>query len=94
MELIYLALPNVEMSRLRVAERVVHGGHDIPANDIALCFPRSLRNLLQLFSPLVDQTFCFMNNDRMPELVFQQNAEQRLVFHYEFFQLLQQEAQP
>jgi predicted ABC-type ATPase len=93
-ELIYLALPNAEMSRLRVAERVAHGGHDIPADDIARRFPRSLYNLFQLFSPLADQTFCFMNNDRVPELVFQQNVEQRLVFHHEFFQLLQQEAQP
>jgi predicted ABC-type ATPase len=74
-ELIYLALPSAEMSRLRVAERVVHGGHDIPADDIARRFPRSLHNLFQLLSPLVDQTFCFMNNDSVPELVFQQNAE-------------------
>jgi predicted ABC-type ATPase len=29
-ELIYLALPNVEMSKQRVAERVAHGGHNIP----------------------------------------------------------------
>ena len=29
-ELIYLALPNPEMAKLRVAERVSHGGHDIP----------------------------------------------------------------
>ena len=29
-ELIYLALPSREMSRLRVAERVAHGGHTIP----------------------------------------------------------------
>lgn len=28
-ELIYLALANAEMSRLRVAERVLHGGHQI-----------------------------------------------------------------
>jgi len=27
-ELIYLALPSVAMSRFRVAERVAHGGHD------------------------------------------------------------------
>ncbi|MDP3903316.1 MAG: zeta toxin family protein [Methylococcaceae bacterium] len=92
-ELIYLALPNAEMSRLRVAERVVHGGHDIPAADIARRFPRSLYNLFHLFSPLADQTFCFLNKDRVPELVFQQNAEQRLVFNHEFFQFLQQEAQ-
>jgi predicted ABC-type ATPase len=92
-ELIYLALPNAEMSRLRVAERVAHGGHDIPADAIDRRFPRSLHNLFQLFSPLVDQTRCFMNNDTVPDLVFQQNADQRQVLHDEFFQLLQQEAQ-
>jgi predicted ABC-type ATPase len=92
-ELIYLALPNTEMSRLRVAERVAHGGHDIPTDDIARRFPRSLHNLFQLFSPLVDHTVCFMNNDTVPMLIFQQNAGQRQVLHHEFFQLLQQEAQ-
>jgi predicted ABC-type ATPase len=29
-ELVYLALPNIEMSKKRVAERVKHGGHNIP----------------------------------------------------------------
>ncbi len=92
-ELIYLALPNAQLSRLRVAERVAHGGHDIPADAIARRFPRSLYNFFQLFSPIVDQAYCFMNNDTVPALVFQQNAGQRQVLHYEFFQLLQQEAQ-
>ncbi|MDO9105782.1 MAG: zeta toxin family protein [Methylovulum sp.] len=92
-ELIYLALPSAELSGLRVAERVAHGGHDIPADAIVRRFPRSLHNFFQLFSPLVDQAFCFMNNDNTPTLVFQQNAGQRQVLHHEFFQLLQQEAQ-
>ena len=38
-ELVHLALPLVEMSRLRVAERVSHGGHDIPLKDIQRRFP-------------------------------------------------------
>jgi predicted ABC-type ATPase len=42
-ELLYLALPNVELSRQRVAERVAHGGHAIAPADIARRFPRSLR---------------------------------------------------
>lgn len=50
-ELIYLALPSAEMSRLRVAERVKHGGHDIAAADIARRFPRSLHNLFHRFAP-------------------------------------------
>ena len=37
-ELIYLALPSTEMSKQRVAERVAHGGHNIPAADIARAF--------------------------------------------------------
>ena len=48
-ELIYLALPNIEMSELRVAERVAHGGHNIPLSDIRRRFSRSLRNLFEEF---------------------------------------------
>src|SRR6185295_13953176 len=47
-ELLYLALPSAELSRLRVAERVAHGGHSIADADIARRFPRSLRNLLDV----------------------------------------------
>ena len=43
-ELIYLALPSVEMAKHRVAERVRHGGHAIPARDIERRFLRSLDN--------------------------------------------------
>lgn len=37
-DLYYLALPSVEMSLLRVAERVRHGGHDIPEMIFAAAF--------------------------------------------------------
>ena len=50
-ELIDLALPSAEMSALRVAERVAHGGHSIPLSDIRRRFPRSLSHLLHDFSP-------------------------------------------
>ena len=49
-ELLYLALPSVELSRERVAERVAHGGHAIAPADIERRFPRSLRNLLDLYA--------------------------------------------
>lgn len=93
-ELIYLALPSAEMSRLRVAERVAHGGHDIPAVDIARRFPRSLHNLFQFFCPQVSQTRCLMNSGEIPELVFQQNGSRRVIFHPEFFELLLKEVRP
>ncbi len=91
-ELIYLALPSSEMSRLRVAERVTHGGHNILAKDIIRRFPRSLYNLLQLFAPLADQAICYMNIGNAPELVFQQIRSERTIMHPEFFELLHKES--
>ena len=93
-ELIYLALPNMEMSKMRVAERVADGGHNIPAADIERRFARSLTNLLQAFSPVVDFCQCFMNSTGVPTLVFEQTAEGRKVIHEAFFQLLVKESQP
>jgi predicted ABC-type ATPase len=92
-ELIYLALPNVEIYRLRVAERVAHGGHDIPLADIARRFPRSLRNLLQVFGTRVDSARCFMNAGAEPELLFQQRGDERAVIHPHWFAHLTQESE-
>jgi len=93
-ELIYLALPNVAMSKLRVAERVAHGGHPIPTADIERRFARSLNHLLHAFSAAVDACQCFMNSSDSPELVFEQRAGQRVVVHDLFFDLLVKESQP
>lgn len=92
-ELIYLALPSIEMSKLRVAERVAHGGHNIPLADIERRFARSLGNLLHVFSAQVDSCRCFMNSDAMPELVFEQRGEVRNVAHAHHYQHLLKEAE-
>jgi predicted ABC-type ATPase len=91
-ELIYLALPSAEMSKLRVAERVAHGGHNIPAADIERRFPRSLRHLLNDFSHHVDSCTCFMNDGESPVLVFEQRGSDREIVHEDYYQLLLEEA--
>lgn len=91
-ELIYLGLPSMEMSKLRVAERVAHGGHSIPVADIERRFARSLGNLLNSFSTQVDACRCFMNSDASPELVFEQQGEVRNVLHMPYYQHLLKEA--
>jgi predicted ABC-type ATPase len=88
-ELIYLALPNVEMAKLRVAERVSHGGHDIPVMDIERRFFRSLENLFGAYALLVDRTVCFLNSGETPEIVFMQQGEKREVKQPAIMQLLQ-----
>ena len=78
-ELIYLALPTVEMSKLRVAERIAHGGHNIPVRDIERSFPRSLQNLIDEFSQMTDRTQCFMNDGEVPQPIFVQQGEVRMI---------------
>jgi predicted ABC-type ATPase len=91
-ELIYLALPSAEMSKLRVAERVDHGGHNIPILDIERRFPRSLRHLLDDFSHRVNRCTCFMNDGESPVLVFEQRGYERDIVHDNYYQLLIDEA--
>lgn len=93
-ELIYLALPSMDMSKLRVAERVAHGGHNIPTADIERRFARSLANLLDVFSVEVDACRCFMNSATTPELVFEQQGALRNVVAPQHFSHLQAEARP
>jgi predicted ABC-type ATPase len=43
--LIYVGLSGPDLSELRVAQRVKHGGHDVPREKLASRFERSLGNL-------------------------------------------------
>lgn len=78
-ELVYLALPSVDVVELRVAERVRHGGHYIPVRDIERRFVRSLDNLFDHYASLVDRAVCFFNGDPSPLLVFTQEGGHRVV---------------
>jgi predicted ABC-type ATPase len=88
-ELIYLALSNVEMSVQRVAERVAHGGHDVSLDVIRRRFPRSLHNLLLEYGPCVDRVRCFLNSAETPQLVFiEQNGARQIMLPEIYARLL------
>ncbi|BBL73688.1 hypothetical protein [Methylomagnum ishizawai] len=93
-ELIYLALPSLEMSKLRVAERVAHGGHNIPLKDLERRFSRSLHNLLNWYSFKVDRCICYMNDGEAPQLIFEQTQNIRNVIHEFNYQVISANAIP
>lgn len=80
------------MSRLRVAERVAHGGPSIPPDAIARRFPRSLKNLLDVYAGEVHETRCFLNRARVPDIVFVQVGQQRTVLNQAVYDHLVSEA--
>lgn len=91
-ELLYLALPGVELSRLRVAERVAHGGHSIPTADITRRFPRSLRNFLDVYAGAADLARCFLNSGPIPDIVFVQQGDERTILNQSLYEQLMKEA--
>lgn len=93
-ELVYLALPSVELSRLRVAERVAHGGHSIEPADIVRRFPHSLRNLLDVYAGAVDHARCFLNSGPSPDIVFVQDGDNRTILNRTLYEQLVREANP
>lgn len=89
----YMALPSIAMSKLRVAERVAHGEHNIPTVDIERIFARSLYNLFNLFSAQVSVCKCFMNSNQIPVLIFEQQDELHNVENKTFYEQLLKEIQ-
>ena len=55
--LIYLRLPNVELSIDRVRRRVAAGGHDVPERVIRQRFVKSAKYLESLYKPIVDEWY-------------------------------------
>lgn len=89
-ELIYLALPSVQLSILRVAERVAHGGHNVPLSVLRRRFPRSIRLLLESYAPAVDHALCNMNAGTQPVPVFSQTGPNRIIIDPVLYTRLQE----
>jgi len=87
-DLYYLWLPSIEMSIERVAERVEHGGHDIPHKSVIRRYPRSIANLIEHYAPLCSSTTCMDNSRPEPEVIFVQDSHGRLVENEELYSAL------
>ena len=67
--LIYLFLDDDTENILRVKNRVLNGGHDIPIEDIKRRYIRSRKLFLSLYKNMVDKYLIFFNGDDNYELV-------------------------
>lgn len=75
-----------------MAERVAHGGHNIPAQAIERRFARSLYNLFELYAPRVALTRCYLNSLDDPALVFTQQGNHVEIFDDAVYRHLRSEA--
>ena len=92
-DLIYLALPDSTTAVERVAARVKQGGHNIPAHVIKRRFHRSLKNLFDLYIPLVNRWKVFDNYLSPPVQIAGGTRSRKMIYLEPQWQLLNELAQ-
>jgi len=68
-KLFFLRLASPELAIARVRQRVREGGHNIPEPVIRRRFASGLRNLENLYKPLVDEWALYDNSGSEPILI-------------------------
>jgi predicted ABC-type ATPase len=84
--LYFLWLPDVQMSIDRVADRVRKGGHDIPESVIRRRYTAGIKNLFQVYRPILDSWSLFDNSRQMPYLIAKESKLNLVVLDTELFE--------
>lgn len=90
--LIFFWLQNFELAKERVKVRVAEGGHNIEAKIIERRYIRGIKNLFDIYLPLVDGAFIFDNSKGKHELIAQKtiDGEWTILDKHKFNNLKQQ----
>ena len=67
--LLFFGLQNIELAKARVKTRVLEGGHNVANETIARRYINGIKNLLEIYLPIVDQFMIFDNSDGKHELI-------------------------
>lgn len=67
--LAFFWLPSFTMAIERVKQRVLEGGHHIPADVITRRYQRGICNLFDLFMPICDTWILIDNSEMTPRLI-------------------------
>lgn len=67
--LLFFWLQNIELAKERVKTRVLEGRHNIEPEVIERRYIRGIKNLFNIYLPIVDGAFIFDNSESKPELL-------------------------
>jgi len=86
-QLFFLWLPDVQLSLKRVADRVKHGGHNIPESVIRRRYAAGISNLFLRYRPLADTWSLFDNSRELPYLIAKESQHKLTVLDEELFEI-------
>ncbi|TAH25118.1 MAG: zeta toxin [Cytophagales bacterium] len=76
--LLFFWLQNVELAKERVKIRVLEGGHNIEPEVIERRYYRGIKNLFEIYLPIVDGTLIFDNSNGKHELLAEKTVDGRI----------------
>jgi predicted ABC-type ATPase len=85
----FLWIPSPELAIVRIKERVLDGGHDVPIDDVRRRFSRGVRNFFNLYEPLVDSWMLFDNSKARPVLIAKRRNGNKEILDERLFSLFQ-----
>jgi predicted ABC-type ATPase len=83
-ELHFVWIPDVREAIRRVGQRVIEGGHDVPADDIRRRFARSVQHFLNDYASLANKWFLW-DNSMPPAKLLAESATHSIVQLRAFF---------
>ncbi len=90
--LFFLWLPTADLAVERVAGRVKQGGHSIPEPDIRRRYQRGLKNLFNLYLPIVDFAYVYNGAILPPVAVWNREGKVETVLDTELWLTIQSSA--
>lgn len=73
--LLFFWLQNVDLAIERVKTRVLEGGHNIETDIIYRRYKNGIKNLFEIYLPIVDEVMIFDNSAGKPELIAEKIVE-------------------
>ncbi len=85
LHLFFLWIPNSELAIARIKDRVLEGGHNVPAQDVRRRFKRSICNFFKLYQPLLNSWMLFDNAGSLPRLIAKMKNGNVVITNQELF---------
>jgi predicted ABC-type ATPase len=85
----FIYLNSIELSLNRIAERVKRGGHNVPEDIIRRRYRRSIKNLMQLYLPQIDEWKIYDNSSNRFILVALGTKKERVIIVQDVYDQIQ-----
>lgn len=89
LHLFFLWIPSPELAIARIKDRVLEGGHHVPADDVRRRFVRGINNFFELYEPLVHSWMLFDNSQAKPALIGKKRTGYKEVINEDLFNRIQ-----